>query len=51
MPICPNCGEQLIGDGYSTVYHCPHADENTYEYHEPDANPVYCSEENQPNDL
>ena len=44
MPICPNCGEYLEGDGYSTVYHCPYADESTYEYHEPDAHPVYCLE-------
>lgn len=45
MLICPNCGEYLEGDGYTTIYHCPHADEPTYGYHEPDAGPIYCLED------
>lgn len=43
-PCCGNCGERLEGDGYKEVLHCPNAAEATYEFHEPDANPVYCSD-------
>lgn len=32
----------MEGDGYTTVFHCPNADDSLYEYHEPDANPVSC---------
>lgn len=39
---CDVCGEWMDGDGYTQVFHCPNADEETYLYHEPDANPVYC---------
>lgn len=39
---CPNCGEKLEGDGYNRVIHCPNAEESKYEFHEPDADPVYC---------
>lgn len=39
---CPDCGGEIIGDGYSSVMHCENADETSYEYHEPDASPVYC---------
>ncbi len=39
---CKNCGEQMEGDGYNTVLHCPNAEEDTWWYHEPDANPVEC---------
>ena len=42
--ICPNCGEALVGDGYSLVLHCPRVDV-TGSGLEPDANPVYCSAE------
>lgn len=38
---CPNCGERLTGDGYSTVLHCPNAD-TSWQYAEPDAAPIYC---------
>lgn len=41
-PCCSNCGEFLIGDGYSVVLHCPNADVDGFE---PDANPVHCSEQ------
>ena len=39
MTVC-KCGEQMIGDGYTSVFRCPNADDDgTYE---PDANPVEC---------
>lgn len=41
---CINCGETLIGDGYQTVLHCPNSDDHWDK--EPDANPVYCDEDN-----
>lgn len=40
--ICKNCGEHMEGDGYYNVFHCINAPEEKYQYHEPDANPVYC---------
>ena len=42
---CPNCGEHLIGDGYKEVIHCPYADLSLG--YEPDANPVYCTDDEQ----
>jgi ribosomal protein L37AE/L43A len=42
---CPNCGGTIIGDGYTSVLHCEYVDKSSYEYHEPDASPVYCSED------
>ncbi|MCK9435034.1 MAG: hypothetical protein M0R32_09520 [Candidatus Cloacimonetes bacterium] len=39
---CKVCGEWMSGDGYTYVFHCPNADEETYRYHEPDATPVCC---------
>jgi hypothetical protein len=39
---CKNCGESLEGNGYSKALHCPNTDENSFEFNEPDANPVYC---------
>ena len=39
---CPNCGGTLIGDGYKSVVRCEFAEYEDYEFHEPDANPVYC---------
>jgi len=40
---CPVCGGNMIGDGYTTVYHC----ENVRDCPnlEPDAEPVYCDEQ------
>lgn len=32
----------MIGDGYTSVIRCEYADENDYQYHEPDAGPIYC---------
>ena len=40
---CPHCGSPLIGDGYRDVLHCENAEPETYEYHEPDAQPVLCA--------
>lgn len=39
---CTNCNEEMIGDGYTTVYHCPNVDV-IGEGYEPDADAVYCS--------
>lgn len=41
MP-CIKCGGTMVGDGYTSVMHCEYADESAYEFHEPDASPVYC---------
>ncbi len=47
MNTCPNCGGELIGDGYNSVVHCENAEEDAYWYVEPDADPIYCDEINQ----
>jgi len=39
MP-CPNCGGELIGDGFTTCIHCENVDAPLDR--EPDADPVYC---------
>lgn len=39
---CTNCGGTMVGDGYTAILHCENAAENRYQFHEPDANPVYC---------
>jgi len=39
---CPNCGGDIIGDGYYTAQHCEFADEEDYEFNEPDAPIIYC---------
>lgn len=38
---CPNCGGDLVGDGYTSVVHCEYVDPDPWL--EPDANPVYCN--------
>jgi len=40
--ICHTCGGEMIGDGYTVVFHCESADEEDWRYSEPDADPVYC---------
>ncbi len=40
--LCPKCGGNIEGDGYTSVYHCEYAEEDEYIYSEPDADPVYC---------
>lgn len=39
---CPKCGEDLIGDGFTMVLHCPHSEEDI-PYFEGDAGPIYCN--------
>jgi len=46
--VCPHCGGDLIGDGYTTVVHCELADENEVACAEPDANPIWCNGYNKP---
>jgi hypothetical protein len=41
---CETCGEHYIGDGYTTVIHCPNADVFSIE---PDAEVVDCELENE----
>ena len=42
---CPNCGEYLVGDGYSNgdPIRCPEALEEDWWYSEPDSGPWLCS--------
>ena len=40
LRCCPDCGENLEGDGYTRTLHCPYTELETNL--EPDANPVYC---------
>ena len=44
--ICNNCGEEMVGDGFILVYHYPYTYKDISLY-EPDANPVYCNEQDQ----
>ncbi len=39
---CPECGGDLIGDGYTTVIHCEYTEEEVYYYAAPDEGPFYC---------
>jgi uncharacterized protein (DUF983 family) len=39
---CPNCGENMLGDGYRVPLHCPNADEDDWFHAEPDIEPIYC---------
>ena len=36
---CRDCGEQMEGDGYTTVVHCTNVDVSDIT---PDCKPVYC---------
>ena len=44
---CPNCGENLSGDGYTIPYHCINAWEVDWWYAEPDSGPWYCNLEDE----
>jgi len=46
IDACPNCGEYLVGDGYSNgdPVRCPNALEEKWWYSEPDSGPWYCEE-------
>lgn len=50
-PTCKVCGDNLEGDGYKTVIHCPNIDGIRYRemvaYAAPDAGPFYCDKEAQ----
>lgn len=39
---CPNCGGEMIGDGYTIVRHCENVDIPLDI--EPDADPIFCEE-------
>lgn len=39
---CVKCGGTMIGDGYESVMRCEFAEEESYEYCEPDSDPIYC---------
>lgn len=40
---CPNCGEWMVGDGYTVVRHCPNAEVPMDVA--PDERVVYCDPE------
>jgi len=42
---CPVCGGFMVGDGYTTVLHCEGTDPDPVE---PDAEPIYCNFEEEP---
>jgi hypothetical protein len=46
--ICTNCGETMVGDGYTTVIHCPHVNWDRHIYIEPDAQPIHCVDADYP---
>lgn len=37
---CPNCGEWMVGDGYTVTYHCPNAE--VPQDAAPDDRPILC---------
>lgn len=39
---CSKCNEHLVGDGYTSVLHCPSAEDEDYSYAAPDEGPFYC---------
>jgi len=41
--VCPNCGGDLIGDGYTSVTHCENIDPPLDA--EPDSDVLYCDTE------
>lgn len=42
---CPNCGDEMLGDGYTSVLKCPQTTDADVEYAEADSGPWYCSTE------
>ena len=42
--ICKNCGEELEGDGYTYVLHCPNSEDPEIDWSEPDAEPIMCED-------
>ena len=43
IDTCPNCGGNMVGDGWTTVRRCENVDLELVEDMEPDAGPVFCS--------
>ena len=39
---CKNCGGEMLGDGYRSVFICEYV-EDAEEVYEPDAEPIYCN--------
>lgn len=39
---CPNCGGNMVGDGYTIVRSCENVDLSDFMDVEPDAEPIYC---------
>jgi len=50
LNLCPDCGDDLHGDGYTEVQHCPSITERTQIYFTPDDAPVFCEDERLTND-
>lgn len=42
---CPNCGDSVLGDGYTLPYHCINLSEEVWWYSEPASGPWFCEEE------
>lgn len=47
MNQCKDCGEQMEGDGFTVVFHCPNTHEYDYYDMPPDSGPYYCGMENE----
>lgn len=45
IPVCPNCGNAMDGDGYTRPYVCPNVEDPEADFLEPDANPMFCSDD------
>ena len=41
--ICKNCGEDMLGDGFTRILHCPNSEDPELEYDAPDGNPYHCT--------
>lgn len=50
MNQCPNCGEQLVGDGYRVPVNCMNADIDDWWDAAPDEGPFYCDSDEGPAD-
>lgn len=41
--FCEICGEQMMGDGVNTPFHCIWAPFEDWAQEPPDCNPIYCT--------
>lgn len=41
--FCENCGEEMMGDGYKTPFHCIWAPFEDWSQEPPDCDPIYCT--------